>query len=228
MNPAQEPVSLEVVVFDVNETLSDLTRLSDRFVSVGLPPGAINTWFAGVLRDGFALTSIGQFRTFHDIAAGNLSGMLNDDQIAHVLAGFQELDTNPDVPDGIRRLTEAGYRLAALTNGATALSESMFERAGILDQFEQRLSVEDVERWKPAPESYRYVSSVCGAPPERMALVAVHPWDIHGAQQVGLVGVWLNRTDETYPPYLPDPDLVVTDLRDLTAALAEQWPPLSR
>ncbi len=50
-------------------------------------------------------------------------------------------------------------------------------------------------------------------------MVAVDPWDIHGTQQVGMVGVWLNRGG-TYPDYLPAPEVTVTDLRHLPAALA--------
>lgn len=46
------------------------------------------------------------------------------------------------------------------------------------------------------------------------------PWDIHGAQQVSTVGVWVNRHGGTYPDQLPTPEVSVTDLRDLPAALA--------
>lgn len=210
----------DAVVFDVNETLSDLTPLRARFVDVGLPAGTVDSWFAGVLRDGFALAAAGDFRPFGAIAAGNLRGALTDDEIAHVLAGFRELDTHPDVPEGIRALAAAGYRLITLTNGAAAMSEPMFARAGVLDLLEHRLSVEDVQRWKPAPEAYRHAARTVGAALERMAMVAVHPWDIHGAQRVGMLGVWVNRDGQTYPAYLPEPDVTITDLRELPGALA--------
>ena len=35
-----------VVVFDVNETLSDLRPMAERFAAVGAPPGLAATWFA--------------------------------------------------------------------------------------------------------------------------------------------------------------------------------------
>ena len=49
-----------VCVLDVNETLSDLTALAPRLVEVGLAESDLEPWFAGVLRDGFALTLLGR------------------------------------------------------------------------------------------------------------------------------------------------------------------------
>ncbi len=46
-----------LIVFDVNETLSDLEPMAQRFTDIGLPAQLATTWFAQVLRDGFALTS---------------------------------------------------------------------------------------------------------------------------------------------------------------------------
>ena len=37
------------VVFDVNETLSDMAPLADAFETVGAPGSLAKTWFAGVL-----------------------------------------------------------------------------------------------------------------------------------------------------------------------------------
>jgi 2-haloacid dehalogenase len=218
----------EVVVFDVNETLSDMEPLRARFVDVGLPGSALDVWFAGVLRDGFALTACDDARTFRDVAAGNLRLTLQgaslgdrdvDEAVAHVLGGFADLDVHPDVPEGMRALAESGRRLVTLTNGASAMSEAMFARAGVLDLLEHRLSVEDAGRWKPAGHPYRYAAQVCGVETTSMTLVAVHPWDVHGAQRAGLTGAWLSRGASGYPDYLPRPDVVADDLRELAALL---------
>ena len=39
-------MSTQVVVFDVNETLSDMAPLAGRFADLGAPPGLAATWFA--------------------------------------------------------------------------------------------------------------------------------------------------------------------------------------
>ena len=47
-----------LLVFDVNETLSDMSPMGQRFEDVGAPAHLATTWFAGLLRDGFALTAV--------------------------------------------------------------------------------------------------------------------------------------------------------------------------
>ena len=58
-----------VIVFDVNETLSDMSPLADAFAGVGLEPHEVEAWFAGGLRDGFALTTVGVNPGFADVAS---------------------------------------------------------------------------------------------------------------------------------------------------------------
>ena len=41
-----------VIVFDVNETLSDMSAMGDRFSEVGAPAALAKFWFASLLRDG--------------------------------------------------------------------------------------------------------------------------------------------------------------------------------
>jgi 2-haloacid dehalogenase len=103
-----------------------------------------------VLRDGFALTTAGGYASFRDIADSGLRGLLaqlhgwTGDAAAaaqHILEGFGSLDVHPDVPDGVRRLRAAGYRLATITNGAAALTDQLLTRAGLREHFEALLDV---------------------------------------------------------------------------------------
>jgi len=57
------------LIFDVNETLSDLSPLAGRFKDVGAPGHLAKTWFAGLLRAGFALTAVEVSASFAGIAA---------------------------------------------------------------------------------------------------------------------------------------------------------------
>lgn len=91
---------MSVVVFDVNETLSDMAPMAARFADVGAPESLAAQWFAGVLRDGFALTVAGARESFAVLAEGGLRSIFAglpldrpaDDAVAHVLAGFSALD----------------------------------------------------------------------------------------------------------------------------------------
>lgn len=217
-----------VAVFDVNETLTDMSPLRGRLVEVGASGALFDAWFAATLRDGFAVTAAGGYAEFSDIARHILIGLLaarpdarsDPTQAAdHVLAGLPELDVHPDVPEGLRRLHGAGVRLVTLTNGATGMSQGALTRAGVLDLFETRLSVADAGRWKPAPESYGFAARRVAEPPDRLALVAVHPWDIDGAARAGLVAAWLNRSGTEYPNYLTAPAVTAPSLPELADRL---------
>jgi 2-haloacid dehalogenase len=217
-----------VVVFDVNETLSDFSTLRRRCTSVGAPPGMLDLWFAGVLRDGIALSAVGDFATFAEIGRSLLIEMLRRESTVEadpvdaadsVLAAFADLDVHRDIPEGVRRLHAAGVRLVTLTNGSAALTERLLARAGLRDLFEQVLDVEAVRRWKPAPEPYRYAAQCAGVAPDQVAMVAVHPWDVDGARRAGLIGAFLGRGGQHYPAYLQPPQVRAHALPDLAACL---------
>ena len=217
---------VRVVALDVNETLSDLTPLGERIASLGAPAWLLDVWFASVLRDGFALSLHADFDTFgalgRDVLAGLLAQHGVDDPDAgaeHVLAGFGEFDLHPDVPDGLRALHGHGIRVVTLTNGNAALTDRLLERAGLLDLVEHRLSVDAVRRWKPAAAPYLHAASVCGVEPARVALVAVHPWDVDGAMRAGLVGAFLARGGLRYPASFLPADVSAATLPELADAL---------
>lgn len=217
-----------VLVFDVNQTLSDLAPLADRFGEVGAPPELAAAWFAGVLRDGIALATTGGNAPFADIAEAELASVLQPvigaeglaDAVRHVLDGLGSLGVHPDVVDGVRALQALDIELVTLSNGAASVAEGLLERAGIREQFSRLLSVEDAGVWKPAAAAYEHALSECGVSADEALLVAVHPWDIHGAASAGLRTAWLNRNGASYPAHFAAPDLSPVSLVGLAAALA--------
>lgn len=220
--------AISVVVFDVNETLSDMSPMGERFSEVGAPAELAKLWFATLLRDGFALAASGDNGSFAALGAGALRGLLTgvelnrplDAAVDHVMGGLAGLGVHSDVPEGIRALAAAGFRLITLSNGSARIAEQLFSEVGIRDAFESLLSVEGAPAWKPARASYEYAAAASGSDPAGMLLVAVHPWDIHGAARAGLRTAWLNRTGGSYPGYFEAPEFTVTALTDLPAALA--------
>ena len=216
-----------LLIFDVNETLSDMSPMADRFEDVGAPAHLATSWFAGLLRDGFALTAVDSTDLFAHIAAESLRVSLHDvplnrgvaDAVSHIMDGFAGLPVHTDVPDGIRALSGLGIRLVSLSNGSASVAAGLFDRSGIREHFEQLLTVEDAGRWKPAPEAYAYALQQCAVDAEDAMLVAVHPWDIDGASRAGLATAWLNRTGCPYPEYFRSPDLRPASLTDLADQL---------
>jgi len=216
-----------VLLFDVNETLSDMSPMAGRFEDVGAPGHLAKTWFAGLLRDGFALTVAGVAEPFARIGEEALRTHLEsyrltsslEDSVAHIMGGFRELRVHDDVPEGIRALSDLGMRLVTLSNGSASVAQRLLEKAGLRDHFEQLLSVEDVAIWKPAVAAYAYALDKCGVEPMDARLVAVHPWDTDGAARAGLCSAWINRAGAPYPGYFRSPDLEATSLVDLAEQL---------
>ena len=216
----------DLLVLDVNETLSDLAPLRARWTALGVPEHLATQWFAEVLRDGFALAAAGSAAPFAQIARETARRVLRsagvvdlDTSVAAVMAAFGDLDVHADVHEGLAALSGLGIRLVTLSNGATGVAESLLTRTGLRDQVERLLTVEDAPRWKPAPEAYRYALETCGVPAERAMLVAVHPWDVDGAARAGLRTAYLDRDGQEYPTFFTPPELRPRSLVEL----AEVW-----
>ncbi|HEX8005023.1 MAG TPA: haloacid dehalogenase type II [Trebonia sp.] len=216
----------DVIAFDVNETLSNMAPMAQRFADVGAPGELAAVWFASLLRDGFALTITGDNEKFGRIAEGMLrtvlaSASLNrppEDAVRHILAGFTELSVHPDVHEGVRLLASDGISLVTLGNGSSVIAERLLTKAGLLDYFDRLLTVEDAQAWKPAPAAYAYAARACEVDAGQMMLVAAHPWDIHGAHRAGMRTGWISRQPGSYPEYFTAPDIHAPSL----AALARQ------
>ena len=220
-------VSPSVIVFDVNETLSDMSLIARRFTDVGAPGHLARTWFATLLRDGFALTAAGGKQPFADLAVDALHTVLHgtdldrdtDAAVDHVMSGFGQLPVHPDVPDGMRALHGSGRRLVTLSNGSAQVAEQLLTSAGIRDCLDALLSVEDAPAWKPARAAYEYAAQACGTRLSDMLLVAVHPWDVDGAARAGMATAWIDRSGAPYPRSFRSPSLTVGGLTDLAGQL---------
>lgn len=216
-----------VIVFDVNETLSDMAPMGVRFADVGAPRHLAQLWFATLLRDGFALAAAGDNETFSALGQDVLRQLLRestadrdlDTAVDHVMGGFMALPLHPDVADGVHALRAAGFRLVTLSNGSALVAENLFVTAGFRAEFEALLSVEDAGSWKPARSAYEYAASSCSVAVSEMLLVAVHPWDVNGAARAGMSTAWLNRRGISYPAYFAEPSHTAGSLTELAARL---------
>jgi 2-haloacid dehalogenase len=216
-------LSPRVLVLDVNETLSDLSHLRKGVESAGIHWTIVDLWFARVLRDGFALATLGESAGFADIAGHTLRTLapdLDDEVVDGFVSAFGTLPLHQDVAPGLRSLVAHGVPVVTLSNGSASVAESLLERAGVRDLVGQVLTVETAGVWKPAPAAYAVALEATGVQAEEAAMVAVHPWDLHGAAAVGMRTIWVNRHHHTYPEFFTAPDLTVTSFEQLAARLS--------
>jgi 2-haloacid dehalogenase len=214
------------VVFDVMGTLFDLGRVRSRLRELGAPDAALEAWFGRLLHASAALTLIGEFRPFRQLAETTLRSVLSqlelDDGAApEVLAALSELDAYPDAEVAFDRLEQAGVAAATLTNGGEEHTRRLLERAGLFERVAQVITVEEVEAYKPAPAPYRHAAERLGVEPGELTLIAAHGWDVLGARAAGLQAVWIDRLERRWPFPLPQPPSA-PDLRQaVELALAE-------
>ena len=212
-----------VVAFNVIDTLMSLEPLRERLTAMGQPAYLLEAWYTRTLRDGMALSATGDFAPFNDVAEAALRGLtgytVSDEQVAQFMTAFGELPAFPDALPAMTMLTDAGLRVACVTNGSAYLTSSFVNRAGLGALVDRVVSVGEVYRWKPSQLVYLYAAEVLDVPPSRLALVAAHDWDCHGAKRAGLVTGWVSRKSGGYGAPFQPPDVMGEDLTEVAAGL---------
>ncbi len=209
----------DVVAFDVIETLFSLEALRPRIKEIGLPANSLQLWFAKLVRDGATLAATSSYKSFDEVARSTLTEVLqdeslqvNNDIVEEILLTFSELAPHPDVLEALQFLTKSRVRIIALTNCGAATVERLFTSHELDSYIEKVISIEEVRLWKPAREVYAYAASSVRVDPGKVALIAAHPWDTHGANCAGLRSGWVNRTNKSYPSTMDKPDVIGSSL----------------
>ncbi|MBA2356451.1 MAG: haloacid dehalogenase type II [Acidobacteria bacterium] len=208
-----------ILVFDVNETLLDVQALDPVFDDAFGRGDARREWFSTLLLYSGVASLAGPYEEFSTIAGAALDmtaerrGVrLSAVERTGILRGMLALPAHPDVPRGLQRLRDAGFRLVALSNSSQAALEAQLTNAGLSPFFERRFSVEAVRRFKPAAEVYQLVARELGVGTGDLRMVAAHAWDIVGAMRAGCSGAFVARPGAVWYPLAPRPDVVGPDL----------------
>lgn len=213
-----------VIVFDVNETLLDITTLEPLFTRIFGDAAVLREWFAQLILYSQTVTLSGLYTPFGALAVGTLQMVATtkgvtvaDSDIDELKERMNTMPAHPDVVPALTRLRDAGFRLVTLTNSASGSSPTALEHAGISEFFERTFSVEDVRKFKPAPETYRLVAQALGVAMTDLCLVACHLWDTIGAQAAGCSGALVTRPHNAILPAadVPLPDFTAAELTEL-------------
>lgn len=216
------------LVFDVNETLLDLSPMVVGFERVFGPSPPMGEWFARLLHGSLLANSFDAFRPFSDLGTDALLAMarrrsvdLDRSEAASLVAGMAGLPAHPDVHPALERIAGAGYEMAALTNGETSLANQQIDNAGLRPLIRKVISVDEVGRFKPDPAPYQRASTVLGVDLSDLMLVAAHDWDVAGAMRAGSRGGFLRRSGGSWSIGGMEPHLVVSGMGGLADALTD-------
>jgi 2-haloacid dehalogenase len=217
-----------VIVFDVNETLLDLTALDPPFERAFGRPGVRGEWFGQFLQSAFVSTITDTYSDFGTIGRAALEmvarrngvDLAADDRDA-ILGTMRQLPPHPEVPGALERLRDTGLRLATLTNSTEAVATAQLTNAGLAPLFERILSADTARRLKPAREAYENAAAELGVGVGETRLVAAHAWDIAGALRAGAAAAFVARPGMVLDPLVQAPDIVGADLAEVAERIIE-------
>lgn len=232
---AEEPdmnattVRPKCLFFDVNETLLDLDAMKQSVAAaLGGRPDLLPLWFTTMLQHSLVATVGDHYEDFGVIGAATLQMVarnqgidLSDDDAKQALAPIRSLPAHPDVRSALEQLKEAGYRMVTLTNSSQAGVDAQMKNAGLTDLFEDRLSVESVQMFKPHSHVYKWASRKMNVPPEDCMLIAAHGWDIAGALWAGWRGAFVARPGAQLYPLAKQPEINQPDMQQVAAKLLQ-------
>lgn len=213
---------MEILIFDVNETLLDVRALDKGFEDTFGDTGARQEWFQLLLQRAFTATLTDAYRDFSALAKSALGMLaakrgisLDDKKAQQLLEPMKSLPPHPEVADALRMLSDAGFTLTALTQSPLATLEAQMSNAGLKKYFKRLFSVDSVRRYKPDPAPYRMVAEQMGCDISNTRLVAAHAWDVEGAMRAGCQACFVARAGQVLDPNLPAPSIVGADLAEI-------------
>lgn len=220
-----------VLVFDVNETLIDIEAMAPLFEEIFGNGAAIREWFGQLVT--YSMTAAMSHRYIDYFVLGQAvlrmiadihGAPITDEDLHCVSERMLTLPAHPDVADGLSKLRDNGFRLVTLTNSPpNPHGPSPLEHAGIGHYFDRQFSVDAFRTYKPDAAVYRYVCQELAVAPSECMMVAAHAWDTIGAQSVGFGAALVTRPGNApvLADGLPEPTLVVDDLRQLAHRLVD-------
>jgi 2-haloacid dehalogenase len=214
-----------VLVFDVNETLLDMSPLKKAVIALLEEEQGFRIWFGMLLHYSTVSNHIGQYHNFSTIAAATLDmaalslhKKVTEDQIKETLSIITSLKAYPDVIKGLQLLKEHGFRLTTLTNSPESALKKQLTNSDLTIYFEQALSIDAIKKYKPAKGTYLWAAKKLAVEPTELMLIAAHGWDIAGASHAGLATGFIAREGQSLYPLSNKPDYVASDI----LAMAEQ------
>jgi 2-haloacid dehalogenase len=236
---AQESRSDDVVpsvcVFDLNGTLVDTRGAAPLYHRLFGDKSSVNEWFELLILFSEDVTLSGHYTDFFTLGEGVLKMLASAHNVSIQQTDIDEWrkamltwPAYPDVPAGLKQLKDAGFRLVTLTNSPPDAQVKQLKYAGIDGWFEKSISVEQVRRFKPAPQTYHLAAEELHVPLAAICMVAAHSFDTIGAQSAGCSGALITRPGVALSSPLPvdglpQPQVVAPDLPGVATQMIKLW-----
>ncbi|NMH59133.1 haloacid dehalogenase type II [Alteromonas ponticola] len=219
------------LIFDVNETLLDLSSAKPALASLfNGQESLVELWFSMLLHHSLVESSIGGKHNFSEIGAATAQMVaygkgisLSFEHALHVIKdAMTTLPAYDDAAKALKTLSQSGIKLIALSNSPTKGLRTQLEYAGIINYFNDVLSVEDAGRYKPHADVYHWACDKIGVAVENCMMVAAHGWDVAGAANAGMRTVFVEREGKCQYPLSAEASFSVSSLDELADIVLNQ------
>jgi 2-haloacid dehalogenase len=212
----------DTILFDINETVLDLSVLKPKFKAAFGDTAVTATWFSMLLHTSTVciLTQVKtNFATLAGVTLDNIAARLgtplSNARRNDILSSFANLPPHSDIKPALTRLHSAGFRTVDFSNSSLTLIANQIKNSGLSENFDEIVSVEETSSFKPDPKVYEFVAKRLHQPIDALRLVAAHDWDTHGALSAGMNAAYINRSGAIYNPHYRLPDIYATTMENI-------------
>ena len=183
------------VIFDANSVVPEVEKV---FPGKGAEFARI--WRTKQFEYCYLRTITGRFADFAAVtedalvyAAEVMHLDLTSDTRQRLLNAYLTLKPWPDAADGLRKLRAAGVRIITISVFSGRMLRANAEHAGIADLFDELLSTEVNQSYKPDPRAYALGMESLHLRKDEIVFAAFGAWDAYGAKSFGYLTFWVNR-----------------------------------
>jgi 2-haloacid dehalogenase len=183
------------VIFDANSIVPEVEKAFP-----GKSAEFTRIWRSKQFEYCYLRTITGRFADFSAVtedamvyAAEAMHLELAADTRQRLLNAYLNLKPWPDAADGLRKLKAAGIRIITISVFSGAMLRANAEHAGIADLFDELLSTEVNQTYKPDPRAYALGMEHLHLKKDEIAFAVFGACDAYGAKSFGYPTFWVNR-----------------------------------
>jgi 2-haloacid dehalogenase len=143
------------------------------------------------------------------------------------MKAYDSLSTFPDVQPALKKLaSNANIECVVFSNGTISMVSNSVNKSNDLSPhssvFKQIVTVDDVKKFKPAPEVYEHLAKCVDKVGHEndMWLISGNPFDIVGARAFGMQAAWVDRAGNGWQDKQgAQPTAIVHNLEELERAV---------
>ncbi|MDL2356727.1 MAG: haloacid dehalogenase type II [Pseudomonadota bacterium] len=140
-------------------------------------------------------------------------GLMLEDDMARALGDlYLRLEPHPETAEALHRLKDAGIPLGIISNGSHKSIAQVVNNSSMGWAFDELISVEDVQVFKPHPKVYELAERRMGHGRDQILFVSGNGWDASAASLFGFPVCWTNRNLGPFDVLGATPTVVTEDL----------------